>query len=62
MTPDSDEKITPLQKSNEKPIKNKEIISRMYNPKDVKVGDKIDFQIDPNKVHFFDAETEKAIF
>ena len=40
----------------------KEIISRMYNPKDVKVGDKIDFQIDPNKVHFFDAETEKAIF
>ncbi len=43
-------------------IKNKEIISRMYNPKDVKVGDKIDFQIDPNKVHFFDAETEKAIF
>ena len=43
-------------------IKNKEIISRMYNPKDVKVGDKINFQIDSNKVHFFDAETEKTIF
>ena len=39
----------------------KEIISRMYNPRPVSVGEKLGFQIDVNKVHFFDYETEKAI-
>ena len=38
-----------------------EIISRMYNPRPVSVGEKLGFQIDVNKVHFFDYETEKAI-
>ena len=42
-------------------INNKEIISRMYNPYEVNVGDELTFQIDPSKVHFFDKETEKAI-
>ena len=42
-------------------INNKEIISRMYNPYEVNVGDELTFQVDPNKVHFFDKETEKAI-
>ncbi len=42
-------------------INNKEIISRMYNPYEVNVGDELTFQVDPSKVHFFDRETEKAI-
>ena len=42
-------------------INDKEIISRMYNPYEVNVGDELTFQVDPNKVHFFDKETEKAI-
>ena len=42
-------------------INNKEIISRMYNPYEVNVGDELTFQVDPHKVHFFDKETEKAI-
>ncbi len=42
-------------------INDKEIISRMYNPYAVNVGDELTFQVDPSKVHFFDKETEKAI-
>jgi multiple sugar transport system ATP-binding protein len=42
-------------------LNNKEIISRMYNPRMIKVGEKIKFEIDLTKVHFFDYETEKAI-
>ena len=42
-------------------ISDKEIISRMYNPYEVNVGDELTFQVDPSKVHFFDRETEKAI-
>ena len=42
-------------------INDKEIISRMYNPYEVNVGDELTFQVDPSKVHFFDKETEKAI-
>jgi len=42
-------------------LNNIEIISRMYNPRPVNVGEKLQFQIDVNKVHFFDYETEKAI-
>ena len=42
-------------------ISDKEIISRMYNPYEVNVGDELTFQVDPSKVHFFDKETEKAI-
>ena len=42
-------------------INDKEIISRMYNPYEINVGEELTFQVDPNKVHFFDKETEKAI-
>ena len=42
-------------------INDKEIISRMYNPYEVNVGDELTFQVDPIKVHFFDKETKKAI-
>jgi len=42
-------------------LRNIEIISRMYNPRPVNVGEKLQFQIDVNKIHFFDYETEKAI-
>ena len=42
-------------------INDKEIISRMYNPYEINVGDELTFQVDPSKVHFFDRETEKAI-
>ena len=42
-------------------INDKEIISRMYNPYEVNVGDELTFQVDPSKVHFFDKETEEAI-
>ena len=42
-------------------LQNKEIISRMYNPRPINVGEKINFQIDENKIHFFDYETKKAI-
>ena len=43
-------------------INNKEIICRMYNPYEVNVGDELNFQVDPRKVHFFDIETQKTIF
>ena len=42
-------------------INNKEIISRMYNPYEINLGQELTFQVDPNKVHFFDKETEKSI-
>ena len=42
-------------------INDKEIISRMYNPYEINVGEELTFEVDPNKVHFFDKETEKAI-
>ena len=42
-------------------LNNKEIISRMYNPRLVQVGEKIKFEIDITKIHFFDHETKKAI-
>ncbi len=42
-------------------INDKEIISRMYNPYEINVGDELTFQVDPSKVHFFDKETEKTI-
>ncbi len=42
-------------------INNKEIICRMYNPYEVNVGDELNFQVDPRKVHFFDIETQKTI-
>ena len=40
---------------------NKEIISRMYNPRPVQVGEKMSFDIDLNKVHLFDNDTHKAL-
>ena len=40
----------------------KEIISRMYNPRPVDVGERISFEINLEKVHFFDSESEKALF
>ena len=42
-------------------INNKEIICRMYNPYEVNIGDELNFQVDPRKVHFFDIETQKTI-
>ena len=33
----------------------------MYNPRPVDVGENINFQIENNKIHFFDYETKKAI-
>tara|TARA_Y100000590_G_scaffold388506_1_gene462919 strand:- start:657 stop:1751 length:1095 start_codon:yes stop_codon:yes gene_type:complete len=39
----------------------KEIISRMYNPRPVNVGEKMSFQIDLNKVHLFDSESHQAL-
>ncbi len=42
-------------------LQNQEIISRMYNPRPVNVGEKINFQITDNKIHFFNYETKKAI-
>ena len=42
-------------------LNDKEIISRMYNPRSIQVGEKIKFEIDLTKVHFFDHETEKTI-
>ena len=40
---------------------NKEIISRMYNPRPVQVGEKMSFDVDLNKVHLFDNDTHKAL-
>tara|TARA_Y100000590_G_scaffold370453_1_gene432281 strand:+ start:584 stop:1681 length:1098 start_codon:yes stop_codon:yes gene_type:complete len=42
-------------------LKNKEIISRMYNPREIKIGEKINFSINLNKIHIFDIETKKVI-
>jgi len=42
-------------------LQNQEIISRMYNPRPVDVGENINFQIETNKIHFFNYETKKAI-
>jgi len=39
----------------------KEIISRMYNPRPVQVGEKMSFDVDLNKVHLFDNDTHKAL-
>ena len=39
----------------------KEIISRMYNPRPINVGEKLSFEIDLNKVHLFDNESQKAL-
>ena len=43
-------------------LNGKEIISRMYNPYTVNVGDEINFKIDISKIHFFDIDTEKTLF
>ena len=40
----------------------KEIISRMYNPRPVKVGEKLSFEINLEKVHLFDSKSEKSLF
>ena len=42
-------------------LKNKEIISRMYNPREIKIGEKINFSINLKKIHIFDNETKKVI-
>ena len=42
-------------------LNNKEAISRMYNPRVIQVGEKIKFEVDLEKIHLFDHETEKAI-
>ena len=42
-------------------LNNKEIISRMYNPRPVNIGENLNFQIEAKKVHFFHYETKKAI-
>ena len=42
-------------------LNNKEVISRMYNPRVIQVGEKIKFEVDLEKRHLFDHETEKAI-
>ena len=42
-------------------LQDQEIISRMYNPRPVDVGEIINFQIETNKIHFFNYETKKAI-
>ena len=42
-------------------LKNKEIISRMYNPREIKIGEKISFSINLKKIHIFDSETKKVI-
>lgn len=42
-------------------LNNKEVISRMYNPRVIQVGEKIKFEVDLEKIHLFDHETEKAI-
>tara|TARA_B100001996_G_scaffold371520_1_gene346946 strand:- start:136 stop:1230 length:1095 start_codon:yes stop_codon:yes gene_type:complete len=39
----------------------KEIISRMYNPRAVNVGEKLSFEINLNKVHLFDSISQKAL-
>ena len=42
-------------------LQNKEIISRMYNPREVEVGENIKFSVNLNKIHFFDIETQKVL-
>jgi len=42
-------------------LNNKEIISRMYNPRPVNIGENLKFQIEAKKVHFFDYDTKKTI-
>ena len=42
-------------------LNNKEIISRMYNQREIKIGQKIEFSINLNKIHIFDKDTEKVI-
>ena len=42
-------------------INNKEIISRMYNPREIKIGENILFKVNLSKVHFFDYETQEII-
>ena len=43
-------------------LNGKEIISRMYNPRPVKVGEQLSFEINLEKVHLFDSESEKSLF
>ena len=43
-------------------MKEKEIISRMYNPRPVEVGEKLTFEINLEKVHLFDNDSEKSLF
>lgn len=42
-------------------LNDKEVISRMYNPRVIELGEKIKFEVDLEKIHLFDHETEKAI-
>jgi len=42
-------------------LNDKDVISRMYNPRVIEVGEKIKFEVDLEKIHLFDHETEKAI-
>ena len=42
-------------------LNNREVISGMYSPQFIKVGKKINFEIDITKIHFFDYEIKKAI-
>ncbi|MDC0862013.1 sn-glycerol-3-phosphate ABC transporter ATP-binding protein UgpC [Alphaproteobacteria bacterium] len=42
-------------------LNDKEVISRMYNPRVIEVGEKIKFEVDLEKIHLFDHETEKTI-
>ena len=43
-------------------LNGKEIISRMYNPRPVKVGEQLSFEINLEKVHLFDSDSEKSLF
>ena len=42
-------------------LKNKEIISRMYNPREIKIGEQINFAVNLNKFHIIDNETKYVI-
>ena len=42
-------------------LNNKEIISRMYNPREIKVGEKLTFAVNLKKIHLFNHKTEEII-
>jgi multiple sugar transport system ATP-binding protein len=42
-------------------LNNKEIISRMYNPREIKIGEKLIFEVNLNKMHLFNYKTEEII-